>query len=92
MSKDEKARFVINPEHFQLMIENSLDVTTVLDVKGNILYESPAILRMLGYRPDELVGRNVFSYLHPLDVPGALKTFAVAIVNPAEPHQLHVRF
>ena len=84
--------FSISPESFRLMIENTLDIITVLDIKGTILYESPAIFRTLGYPPDELVGKNAFAYIHPLDVPGALKTLGIVLLKPAQPHQIRIRF
>jgi len=92
MSETNPASFALTPEYFQHMLENTLDLITVLDIKGIILYESPSMFRMLGYQADELVGKNVFTYLHPLDVPGALKALGVALLNPSQPNQIRFRF
>lgn len=54
-------------ELFRLMIENSSDVITVLDPDGTVRYGSPSLERVLGYAPDELIGRNLFDYIHPED-------------------------
>jgi diguanylate cyclase (GGDEF)-like protein/PAS domain S-box-containing protein len=56
-------------EYFQLLIENSSDMITVIDVKGVILYDSPSVERILGYRQGELIGRTIFQYIHPDDIP-----------------------
>jgi diguanylate cyclase (GGDEF)-like protein/PAS domain S-box-containing protein len=51
-------------------------------VDGTILYESPSIERILGYRPEELVGKNVFAYVHPQDLERVLSAFAAGLANP----------
>ncbi|MDP9120499.1 MAG: EAL domain-containing protein [Acidobacteriota bacterium] len=61
-------------EHFRSLIENALDIITILEPDGTIRYESPSIERVLGYRPEELVGRSIYDLTHPDDVPGLLHT------------------
>ncbi|HET7685463.1 MAG TPA: EAL domain-containing protein, partial [Candidatus Limnocylindria bacterium] len=39
----------------------------ILAVDGTTLYESPAVSRVLGYRPDELTERNGLDLVHPED-------------------------
>jgi PAS domain S-box-containing protein len=39
--------------------------TVLLDADGTIRYESPAIGEMLGFRPEDLIGKNAFGYVHP---------------------------
>jgi PAS domain S-box-containing protein len=53
---------------FRALIENSLDVTSILAADGSIRYASPSWERVLGYTADELHGRNAFDYVHPEDV------------------------
>ncbi|MCP4661635.1 MAG: PAS domain S-box protein [bacterium] len=53
--------------HFRSLIENAQDVITVLNEDGTIHYASPAIERVLGYRPDERVGVNMCELIHPED-------------------------
>ncbi len=55
---------------FRNMIEHSNDVITILDADGIIRYESPSIVRILGYGADECLGNSAFDYLHPDDVEG----------------------
>ncbi|MBI3805349.1 MAG: EAL domain-containing protein [Nitrospirae bacterium] len=55
-------------EYFQSLIENSSDLITVIDMKGLILYDSPSIERILGYRQGELAGKNLFQYVPPDDL------------------------
>ena len=56
-------------DKFRSMVHNISDVITLLDSTGNILYQSNSILQVLGYLPDETVGKNIFELLHPDDIP-----------------------
>lgn len=43
---------------YQLLVESSLDVIFRILPSGKILYISPAITEMLGYKPEELIGTS----------------------------------
>ena len=58
----------ISEEYFRALTDNSQDIITVLDINGNIRFESPSIERVLGYKPEEMINNNVFSYIHPDDL------------------------
>jgi PAS domain S-box-containing protein len=53
--------------HFRRMIENAQDNIVILDRAGVMTYQSPSVLRTLGYTPEELVGRSAFDFVHPDD-------------------------
>ncbi len=63
-------------EHFRALIENSSDIITILNAKGIITFESASVERALGYKPEELVGRNAFDLIHPNDLQRALAVFS----------------
>ncbi|MEW6553988.1 MAG: PAS domain S-box protein [Actinomycetota bacterium] len=79
-------------EYFRALIEKSTDVITILDATGVIIYESPSLQQFLGYRPEELTGRNVFDYLHPDDTPVALAAFWKGLDIPGDSSYIEVRF
>lgn len=54
-------------EHFRSLIENALDIITVLDQDGTIRYTSPSIEKNLGFLPGEWVGSNFFALVPPED-------------------------
>jgi nitrogen fixation negative regulator NifL len=54
--------------YFRSLIENASDIISILESDGIIRYESPSVERILGCRPDELVGYNAFDLVHPDDV------------------------
>ena len=79
-------------EHFRSLIENASDVITVLDLDGTIRYESPSVERVMGYKPEELTGRNANEFAHPDDDP-ATSVLMAELGAPAEgPVSLEVRF
>ncbi len=53
---------------YRLLAENSSDVVIVSDLQGTSIWASPSTLRVLGWRPDQIVGHNVGEFLHPDDI------------------------
>ena len=69
-------------ERFRRVVENALDIVTILDNDGIILYESPSVEKVLGYSPNELIGQNFFEYIHPDDLGTAFKGIINVLQNP----------
>nr|MDP9478111.1 PAS domain S-box protein [Actinomycetota bacterium] len=63
-------------ERFRSLVQNASDLITVLEADGTVLYESPALEPMLGYAPEDFVGRNNYDLIHPDDAPRVLRAFA----------------
>lgn len=56
-----------NEDYFRLLIQNASDIITVIGSDGSLRYASPAVERLLGWRPDELEGRPALDMVHPDD-------------------------
>ena len=56
-----------NPLHL-LLLEATPDFIHVVSLKGNFLYVAPSVRRVLGYDPEEMVGKSIADYAHPDDV------------------------
>ncbi|OWA35123.1 hybrid sensor histidine kinase/response regulator [Saccharibacillus sp. O16] len=56
-----------NELEFRLIYEHSLDLFSRQSADSIFLYLSPACERILGYKPEELVGTNSFNIFHPED-------------------------
>jgi len=54
-------------ERYRLMAENSTDLISRSTRRGEIVYASDAIRNLLGYEPNEMVGRRVLDFIHPDD-------------------------
>ncbi len=55
-------------ERFRSLVENASDLITVLDIAGRIRFQSPSVERVLGYPPEELLGRKALDWIHPEDM------------------------
>ncbi len=60
---------------YRRLIEESSDVFTVLDREGRFEYVSPSVQRVLGYRPDDLLGDSAVGHVHPDDREAILGEF-----------------
>jgi diguanylate cyclase (GGDEF)-like protein/PAS domain S-box-containing protein len=78
-------------ERFRALVQNSSDVIAVLDRDGTTRYVSPSVKTILGYEPEDLVGRKPFEYMHPDDVERALRVLAESLVDPASTRTVEVR-
>lgn len=79
--------------YFRSLIENISDIITVLDIDGTIRFESPSIERVMGYTPDELIGKNAFSLVYPFDLATVQNALAerVSIPGPAPSMELRIK-
>ncbi|KAJ3847807.1 photoreceptor A [Lentinula lateritia] len=51
-----------------LLLEYAPDFIHVVSLKGTFLYVGPSVRRVLGYEPEELVGKALSDICHPADV------------------------
>ncbi|MBV1877877.1 MAG: PAS domain S-box protein [Pseudomonadales bacterium] len=58
---------IVAADLFQTLVENSLDVITLLNETGQITYVSPAITPVFGYQSEELLNQRGRSFVHPDD-------------------------
>ncbi len=78
-------------ERFQSLARNAFDMITVIDAAGVILYDSPAIERVLQYTAEERIGHAGFDYIHPDDRGRARDILARVLETPGVVVQLEVR-
>jgi diguanylate cyclase (GGDEF)-like protein/PAS domain S-box-containing protein len=67
-------------EYFKEITENSSDMIIITDKNGDIKYCSRSIERFTGYKPEELIGRSGFTFIHPDDLERAVGDFGKAIL------------
>src|SRR5581483_4993793 len=50
---------------FRSLAQNSSDVITIVGADGRVTYQSASVERVFGYRPEEVIGRDLAAWLHP---------------------------
>src|SRR5947209_3838572 len=68
---------VFNPGEklFRALIENSSDAVALVSHEGLFTYVSPSVQKILGFTPEELLGRNTLELFPPDNLPAALKQY-----------------
>ncbi len=77
-------------ERFRTILQNTSDITVVLDEQLRIRYISPAVETVLGHRVRDLLGRRVGESIHPDDRPASERAVAEALADPKKP--IHISF
>ena len=54
-------------EYFRALLESSTDLISIIDIEGQILYQSPSSLRTLGAPPELMLGQPLADFVHPED-------------------------
>jgi PAS domain S-box-containing protein len=69
-------------QYFKALVENAMDVITVIDNEGIIRYEADSIARVLGYKVEERVGKYIADFAHPDDMEILINAFNRLSQNP----------
>jgi PAS domain S-box-containing protein len=54
-------------KRFLALLRNGRDNISLLAADGTLLWENPSTNSMLGYRPNQFIGHNIFELMHPED-------------------------
>jgi PAS domain S-box-containing protein len=76
---------------FRMLIENALDLVTVLGADARIIYMGPSVERLLGYEQEEMIGRYILEYVHPGDAEAAKAALDFAMGRPGVTGYAEVR-
>ncbi|HEY3636823.1 MAG TPA: ATP-binding protein [Rhizomicrobium sp.] len=66
---------------YKLLAENAHDLIMKSDLQGRFAYISPSVSSVTGFAPEEVVGRNSLSFIHPEDVPAVRAACDEAIAS-----------
>ena len=75
-------RLHASERRFRALIEHSADGMALFSPQAIILYSSPSSLHILGYAPEEFVGRKLFDLVHPDDLASSQTQFDSLLKNP----------
>ena len=78
-------------ERFRRITENMQDIVSEFDDMGRMRYASPAYRKVLGYDPEELIGKTSFARFHPEDVHSLLSAFRKSL-DSGSPGTVELRY
>jgi len=55
------------------ILETSVDIISVMDKDGNLIFLSKSVEEISGYTREELEGKSIFYYVYPADLPYTIK-------------------
>lgn len=71
-------------EMYKLLSDNIRDLITMHDIDGNIIYASPSIETISGFKVNDLIGKNIRQLVHPEDQQVVLDLFQKLNNTPDE--------
>lgn len=78
-------------ERFRKLMEHSTKVIALYDADTRILYQSPSVRDVLGYEPEEMIGRLAFEYCHPDDRPAIRERMPEILSTPGAIGKVELR-
>src|SRR5271166_1910106 len=80
-------RLETSEAYYKSLLHGSSDLITVTDQRGELSFASDSIQRILGYRPEEVIGKNILSFIDQEDLALAMERLSKA----ADPSDLPVK-
>ncbi|MDD5187102.1 MAG: PAS domain S-box protein [Methanoregula sp.] len=68
-------------ERFRDLITTTADIIWQTDEQSRFVYISPQVEGILGYRPDELIGKKPFDFLEPVSVESNREAFRAVLMS-----------
>ncbi|SHJ76656.1 PAS domain S-box-containing protein [Arenibacter nanhaiticus] len=78
---EEKLR--LKDQWFKSLVLGGADMIAVMDDKGTYKYVSPTAMDILGYDPQEVIGKNAFDFMHPDDIAQVQDHFSKLLAGEA---------
>ena len=73
------------------LIHYSHEIIGILDKDGTMIFESPSIEHILGYKVNEITGKNSFDLMHPDDLINMRRKFKEILNRPNTPITVELR-
>jgi len=78
--------------YFKSLIEKSFHAIILINRTGNITYVNSSTKKVLGYNSGEFIGRRIFKFVHPNDIPYVTGLFGKLFKNPGKSIVMKYRF
>lgn len=84
LSKQAGKAIADSEKRFRLLIENSEDIIVLMDSNREVSYVSPSFIKILGYSPEEVIGKRPLQFTHPDDFQSTLALSTKALQMPGQ--------
>ncbi len=75
----------------RILVEASANVIWEVDLSGNLTFVSPQIKDLIGYAPEEMVGRPIYDFIPPEDLGSITDIFGTHIREKTTSHPFNIR-
>lgn len=83
---EEELRFL------SVLLENTLDAILVSDADGTARYVTPSVENLMGYKPEEMLGKTPADLLHPDDAEQHMRAYEEIVSKPGGSGRTLARF
>lgn len=74
------------------LVQHAADLISILDADGLVRYHSPALTRLLGHSPEDLIGQEALRFIHADDLPRVRNQFKHLLANPSQVVSFEFRY
>ncbi|HSM88116.1 MAG TPA: PAS domain S-box protein, partial [Candidatus Limnocylindrales bacterium] len=68
----------------RLLLQNISEMVATIDATGRIRFIGPQVEHVLGYAPADVLGRDIFDFIHPDDQERARAEYSSTVLEPGE--------
>lgn len=72
----------LSEERFRTMVENGNDIISIITPAGKVQFISSSIKPVLGFEPDEMIGKGINDLIDPAEQAKAIGALADALAHP----------
>ena len=77
-------------EKYHSLVDNINDVIYALDKKGYFIYISPAVERLFGYKPEQVIGNHFSRFIYQEDLQDLIISFEKVLAGKLEPYEFRI--
>jgi len=78
--------------YFRALIENSYEVIILIDEKGKIIYISPSVYKVFGYKAEFVVGKKVGDFVYQQNPEKIVSYFEKILKVPEQTHVVELHY
>jgi PAS domain S-box-containing protein len=76
---------------FKTIIQESFDAVLITDASAKVIYSSPSISNVLGYKAEDLIDKKGFDFIHPDFLTAAKAKFSEVLANPHSEKNIDIK-